>query len=135
MEYISWKYICLLEIWITWFQKELATPQYKIPHINFKKEILVPFRIMLVPFRTTKDCHSCRSLFLVWHMCTLNWDWHGQLCGVILHQLWWSSGKILACDAGGPEFKSRLLCLQLFHYDILGSLGSNLVFIIPFGIM
>jgi hypothetical protein len=36
---------------------------------------------------------------------------------------------------GSPEFKSRLLCLQLFHNDILGSLGSNLVFKIPFGIM
>ncbi len=31
---------------------------------DFKKEILVPFRKILVPFRTTKDCHSCRSLFL-----------------------------------------------------------------------
>ena len=61
-------------------------------------------------------------------------SWHGQLCGDILHHPWWSSGKILACDAGEPEFKSWLLCLQLFHYDILGSLGSNLVFIIPFGI-
>ena len=74
MEYISRKYICLLEIWIIWFQKELATPRFKIPHMNFKKEILVPFRKILVPFRTTKDCHSCLSLFLVWHMCTLNWD-------------------------------------------------------------
>ncbi len=74
LENISWKHICLLDIWITWFQKELATPRFKIPHMNFKKEILVPFRKILVPFRTTKDCHSCRSLFLVWHMCTLNWD-------------------------------------------------------------
>jgi hypothetical protein len=74
LENISWKYICLLEIWIAWFQKELATPRFKIPHMNFKKEILVPFRKILVPFRTTKDCHSCRSLFLVWHMCFLNWD-------------------------------------------------------------
>ena len=36
---------------------------------------------------------------------------HGQVCGDSLYQLWWSSGKILACDAGGPEFKSRLLYL------------------------
>ncbi len=46
----------------------------KIPHINFKKEILVPFRKILVPFRTTKDFHSCRSLLLVWQICSLNWD-------------------------------------------------------------
>jgi hypothetical protein len=42
--------------------------------MNFKKEILVPFREMLVPFRTTEDCHSCRSLLLVWQICSLNWD-------------------------------------------------------------
>jgi hypothetical protein len=42
--------------------------------MNFKKEILVPFRKILVPFRTTKDWHSCRSLFLVWQICSLNWD-------------------------------------------------------------
>jgi hypothetical protein len=42
--------------------------------MNFKKEILVPFRKILVPFRTIKDCHSCRSLFLVWQICSLNWD-------------------------------------------------------------
>ena len=61
-------------------------------------------------------------------------SWHGQLCGDNMYKLWWSSGKILACDARVPEFKSRVLCLILFHDDILGSLGSNLVFIIPFGI-
>jgi hypothetical protein len=60
---------------------------------------------------------------------------HGQLCGHIKHQHWWSSGKILACDARGPEFKTSLLCLLLFHAYNLGSLGSNLAFIIPFGIM
>jgi hypothetical protein len=60
---------------------------------------------------------------------------HGQLCGNVIHQHWWSSDKILACDARGPEFKSSMLCLLLFHAYILGSLGSNLAFIIPFGIM
>jgi hypothetical protein len=60
---------------------------------------------------------------------------HDYLCGTIIQQLWWSSGKILACDARGSEVKSSVLCLLLFHAYILGSLGSNLVFIIPFGIM
>jgi hypothetical protein len=58
-----------------------------------------------------------------------------QLCGKVIHQHWWSRGKILVCDARGLEFKSYVLCLLLFHAYILGSLGSNLVFIIPFGIM
>ncbi len=31
----------------------------------------------------------------------------------------------------GPKFKSRVF----FHEDTFGSLGSNLVFIIPFGIL
>ncbi len=59
---------------------------------------------------------------------------HGQLCGYHVYQLWWSSGKIPAGGAMGPEFKSRVLCLLLFQDGILGSLGSNLVFIIPVGI-
>jgi hypothetical protein len=42
--------------------------------MNFKKEMFVPFRKLLVPFRTTKDYHSCRSLLLVWQICSLNWD-------------------------------------------------------------
>jgi hypothetical protein len=42
--------------------------------MNFKKELLVPFRKIIVPFRTTKDCHSCRSLLEVWQICSLNWD-------------------------------------------------------------
>jgi hypothetical protein len=62
--------------------KGIATPRFKTPHMNFKKEILVAFRKILVPFITTKD----RSLLLVWQICSL------------------------------------------------GSIGSNLVFIIPFGI-
>jgi hypothetical protein len=41
---------------------------------EFQKRNLVPFRKLLVPFRTTKDCHSCRSLLLVWQICPLNWD-------------------------------------------------------------
>jgi hypothetical protein len=42
--------------------------------MNFKKEILIPFRKILVLFRTTQDWHSCRSLLLVWQICSLNWD-------------------------------------------------------------
>jgi hypothetical protein len=79
--------------------------------MNFKKEILVPFRKILVSFKTTKDCHSCRSLFLVWQICSLNWDLEmDRLLGIFCISL---DGPvaILAYDAGGPEFKSRVLCL------------------------
>ena len=105
---MTWKYICLLEIWITWFQKELATPRFKIPHMNYKKEILVPFRKILVPFRTTKDCHSCWSLFLVWQICSLNWDLYIN-----------SFVEILSICFGGPLSK-YLQLLQRSWVQILG---------------
>jgi hypothetical protein len=38
-EYISWKWSCLIEIWITWFQKELAIPHFQIPHMRSQKEL------------------------------------------------------------------------------------------------
>ena len=65
--------------------KEISHTSVQNPTMNFKKEILVPFRKLLVPFRTTKDCHSCRSLLLVWQICSLNWDLYmnsfvGTLC-------------------------------------------------------
>jgi hypothetical protein len=108
-EYISRKWTCLVEIWITWFQKELAITQFQIPHMESQKELWKPdlnlvsqgchhkkilnftlrirsqdpcistkyfvigpskqdikksHKSILVPFRTTKDRHSCRSLFI-----------------------------------------------------------------------
>jgi hypothetical protein len=66
--------------------------------MNFKKEILVPFREMLVPFRTTEDCHSCRSLLLVWQICFLNWD-------LDMHTF----VKTLSISIGGPVAKYLLL--------------------------
>ncbi len=41
-EYISWKWTCLIEIWITWFQKELAIPQFQIPRMKSQKELWKP---------------------------------------------------------------------------------------------
>ncbi len=51
------------------------------------------------------------------------------ICGNLWYLLWWSSDKI--CRV--PEFKSRLW--SFFHDGILGSQGSNLVFIFLFGIL
>jgi len=113
--------------------KGISHTSVKIPQMNFKKEILVLFRKILVLFRTTKDCHSCRSLLLVWQICSLNWD----LKMDSFVRTFCISGLVanyFLLVSRGPEFKSRVLCLLLFHDDILGSLGSNLVFIIPFGI-
>jgi hypothetical protein len=41
-EYISWKCTCLIEIWITWFQKELAIPHFQILHVKSQKELWKP---------------------------------------------------------------------------------------------
>ncbi len=123
LEYTSWKYICLIEIWITWFQKELAIPRFKILHINFKKEKYISSNSScsskleivcsqrdkyLFPkwFRTTKDCNACRSLLLVWQIYSLIWD-------------------LDVNSLGGPVTKSRVWSLLIFHDDIIGSLGSG----------
>ncbi len=37
-EYLSREFIYSIVIWITWFQLEIATPQFQIPNMNFKKE-------------------------------------------------------------------------------------------------
>jgi hypothetical protein len=29
---------------------------------------------ILVPLRTTEECHSCWSLLLNWQICSLDWD-------------------------------------------------------------
>ncbi len=41
-QYISWKWTCLIEIWITWFQKNLAIPHFQIPHMKSQKELWKP---------------------------------------------------------------------------------------------
>jgi hypothetical protein len=59
-------------------------------------------------------------------------SWHGQLCGDMMYQLWWSSGKIIAWGAWG--LSSNPGCDVYYIFLFLGSLSSNLFFIIPFGI-
>jgi hypothetical protein len=116
LEYISWKYICLLEIWITCFQKELATPGFKIPHMNLKKEILVPFR-------TTTDCHSFRSLFLVWDMCTLNWDLYmDSFVGTFSISIDGLVAKYLHVMQGGL---SSIPGCYVYNFFIMTSLGAQ----------
>ncbi len=126
---VSWKYICLLEIWSTWFQKELAIPRFKIPHITFKTEILVPFRKILIPFRTS---------ILAGHF-----YWFGRFVPLTRILTWTTLWGHYVTIFDGPVTKylfvlqwawARMWYLIFFHDDILGSLGSNLVFIIPFGI-
>ncbi len=46
-EYISWKWTCLIEIWITWLQKELAIPQLQIPLMKSQKELWKPDLILV----------------------------------------------------------------------------------------
>jgi hypothetical protein len=80
--------------------------------MNFKKEILVPFRKILVPFRNTKDCH--------WQICSLNLTWtvlweYNVLTLMVLWQI-----TCLVCKWAWVQIQG-VVCLLLFHDDILGS--------------
>jgi hypothetical protein len=90
--------------------------------MNFKKEILVPFREMLVPFRTSEDCHSCWSLLLVWQICSLNWDLE-----------MYSFVGTLIISSGGPVAKYLLLMQEglssnpvcyVYYFLMMTSLGA-----------
>jgi hypothetical protein len=52
--------------------------------------------------------HSCRSLLLVWQICSLNWDLDmNSFVGIVCIWLWWSNVKILTNVAGVlPGFES-----------------------------
>jgi hypothetical protein len=54
--------------------KGISHTSVQNPTNEFQKRNISSFRKILVPFRTTKDCHSCRSLLLIWQICSLNWD-------------------------------------------------------------
>ncbi len=85
-------------------------------------EFLVPFRKILVPFKTTKDCHSCRSLFLVWHMCTLNWDLDmDSFVGTFCISFDGPVAKYLHVMQGG--LSSNLVC-YVYNFFIMTSLGA-----------
>ncbi len=44
------------------------------PTYEFQKRNISSSQENIVPFRTTKNCHSCRSLWLVGQICSLSWD-------------------------------------------------------------
>jgi hypothetical protein len=96
--------------------------------MNFKKEILDPFRKLLVAFRTIKDCHSCRSLLLAEQICSLNWDLDmDSFVGTLCIRFDGPVARYLLVMQG--DLSSNPRCF--FQDGILLSLGSNLVFIIP----
>ncbi len=111
-ENIYKKWTCLIEIWITWFQKELATPQLQIPHMKLKKYKYNPTRKILVPFRTNK-------------VCSFTWDFAKfSFVLIIIIYLWWSSGKVLNSNAGGQSSNPLQTFFWYFNNDIVGSPGS-----------
>ncbi len=74
-----------------------------------------------------------QGLLPVWQICSLNRSLHmSSFVGTLWNWLWWSNVIKLTTDAGVPWV--RFLGVKLFfHANILGKLGSNLVFIVPFG--
>ncbi len=90
----------------------------RLPHINISS-------IQNYHART----HSCRSLLLVFQICSLEWDLH--INNYVYLALVVQCQNTYNCRRG-PGFKSWVWILIFFHADILGRLGSNLVFIVPF---
>jgi hypothetical protein len=77
---------------------------------------------MLVPFRTTKDCHSCRSLLLVWQICSLNWDLDmDSFVGTIYISIGGPVAKYLLVMQG--VLSSNPVCYD-YYFFMLTSLGA-----------
>ncbi len=77
---------------------------------------------MLVPFRTTKDCHSCRSLLMVWQICSLNWDLYmDSFEGKLFISIGGPVAKYLLVMQG--VLSSNLAC-YVYYFFMLTSLGA-----------
>ncbi len=116
--------------------KGISHTSVQNPTYEFQKRNISSIQEIISSIQTTKDCQSCRSLLLVWQICSLNWDldmdsFVGSLCISFDGPV----ARYLLAVQGDLSLNSRVLYLLLFQDDILGSLGSNMVFIIPFGIM
>jgi hypothetical protein len=88
---------------------------------------------ILVPVRTNKDSFlpvtftGLADLFPQLGSC------YQQLCGNSMYLALVVKCQITYNCFRGPGFKAWVRLLIFFHADILGRLGSNLVFIVPFG--
>ncbi len=102
--------------------KGISHTSVQNPTYKFQKRNISSFRKMLVPFRTTKDCHSCRSLLLVWQICFLKWDLDMDS---FMETLFISIGspvaKYLLVMHGG--LSSNPVC-YIYHFFMLPSLGA-----------
>jgi hypothetical protein len=88
---------------------------------------------ILVPFRTTKDSFLPVTFNDLGDLFPQLGSSHEQLCGDS-----WYLALVVQCQntykcCRCPRFVSWVRFLIFYHADILGRLGSNLVFIVPFG--
>ncbi len=91
------------------------------------------YRFPQINISSIQNCHSCRSFTGFADLFPQLGASHQQLCGPSMYL-----ALMVRCQntynwCRGPGFKSWLWSLFFFHADILGILGSNLVFIVPFG--
>ncbi len=86
-ENIYWKFICLIEIWITWSQKELAKPQFLILKIYpLEKEI------------TNSRDHFWSSNLELWISCTASPEYRNSGQNIIF--LFWKYLNDIRSEAG-----------------------------------
>jgi hypothetical protein len=115
-----------------WTQDPCMNSKYLVTGPS-QQDITVLHKSILVPFRTTKDSFLAVTFTGLADLFPQLGSWHVQLCGDFKNL-----ALVVQCQntwycCSGPGFESCLWSLMFFHADILGRLGSNLVFIVPFG--
>jgi hypothetical protein len=73
------------------------------------------------------------SFLPVWQICSFNWGIHINSFVGTLQYVSGFDGPMTKTYYWCKGFESWVWNLLFFHADILGRLGSNLVFIVPFG--
>jgi hypothetical protein len=93
--------------------------------MNFKKEIIVQFRKILAPFRSTKDCHSRRSLTVYWSgrfvpsTGILTWT---AVWGHYVSSFHGPGTKYFLVNAGGLSLKPGC---DVYYFFMMISLGAQ----------
>ena len=114
--------------------KGISHTSVQNPTYEFQKRYISSIQELLVPFRTTKDCHSCRSLLLVWQICSLNWDLDmDSFVGTLCTSFDGPVAKYLLVMQGA-WVQIQIVMFITFSWWHPWSLGSNLVFIFLLGL-
>ncbi len=102
-------------------------------HWTITARYLSTHKSMLVPFRTAKDSFLQVTFTGLADLFLQLGSWHEQLCWDSMYLALMAQCQNTYFWCRGPGFESWAWSIKLFHPEILGRLGSNLVFIVSFG--